>query len=80
MSRAFKIPPDIMALADNIAACSMSEGIGRDVLAGNVARALRDERERCARVADGVVSQDDSWDNSHWNQCAKHIAIKIRKK
>ncbi len=52
----------------------------RDGFAGIMRQVARDEREACAKIAEGVISRDEDWDSSYWNQCACRIAMKIRER
>lgn len=55
---------------------------GSAKLAESIAAALREvereERERCAQIAEGQVSDAKDWDTSYWNQACQRIAIFIR--
>jgi len=55
-----EIPEDIMKISDNLAACSVGEGIGRDILSGNIARAILAERDRCAKIAESEKYNTDA--------------------
>lgn len=41
--------------------------------------AIADERDRCAKIAEGLISSDKDWDTSYWNQSCTTIANKIRR-
>jgi len=70
-----EIPEDIKSIAAEVARSGNSFFERED----NIAQAILAERNRCAKIAEAAVSDDEDWDTSYWNQCANNIAFKIRR-
>lgn len=70
--------PELPAELDRLGYGCGVEGL-RSLVRAYGEECARMERERCAKICDGMVNNATDWDSSFWDQCAARCAFAIRK-